>query len=1046
MRKLLLLLFAVGITVAQLQAQTTRVITGKVTNPDGSPIPNASITVKGSGAGTTSKSDGTFSMTIPNGAKVLSISAVGMLETEVSIGNKAVINTSLSPNDKNLAEVVVVGYGTQRRKDLTGNLSTVKGAAIADKPIQSFEAALGGRAPGVQITIPNGVLNNPPVIRIRGTNSISLSSYPLIVVDGVPSFTGDFSGTSSAANALASINPSDIESIDIAKDAAAAAIYGSRAANGVIFVTTKKGKQGRARVSYDGWVGWTKVQRLPELLNAQEYTDFKNQALKNAGTFSATNQFALTDGPDGKPIDTRWYDYVYRTGISHNNAISVSGATEATNYYFSLGYTNQQGMIKKNDFRRRSVLFNIDHKVNTYVSTGAKISYSNEENFAASSSGSLPGEAFATGGLGRIAIVTAPNVSPYNNDGSYNSNPSNVGYVGVMNNKVSQVGFYNPVISIDKNRANSEVSHIQSNAYIQVKPLSWITLKSLYGIDYLNADFQLYQDPISGEAAGSTGFATSAYGKNKRSVWTNTLQLDYVFAAKHTVGLLAGIEDQRTTLEGFGLNRTTVSDPVFTNIQGGWTVNNPSNLAIGDNYLYSQFGRLNYDFDKKYYISANVRQDEYSGLGKNERKGTFYGASVGWEITKEQLWADAGIDKIFSSFKIRGSHGKVGNISGINNYESYTTYGSGLYGGLGTLNFNRSGNPDLTWETSKKTDVGISFGILNDRITGEFSYYKNDIDGLILDVTQVPSAGLPNALRQNVGSMYNKGYEIAINAEVLNIKDFNWSSYFNVSLNKNEVTSLAPGLPFIIVTSPAGAATNEAVSITVPGKSIGSLYLIPTRGVDPATGRMIFVNAAGENVYYSHPNGWKYADGSNAPAISSTDRRVQKNTIPKAIGGFENTFRYKGFELNVLMTYQLGFYVYYGTEAGLRDQRFWNNEKAVLRAWTKPGDITDIPKSVFGDNYSNGSAIPLDVHMYKGDFLKLKNVTLAYNLPKSILDKASLSSARFYISGQNLYMWTKYPGPDPETSTNGNGTANQGIDRNQVANSRTITVGLKLGL
>ncbi|WP_205509484.1 SusC/RagA family TonB-linked outer membrane protein [Longitalea arenae] len=1043
MRKLLLLLFAVGVSTCLLQAQT-RTIRGKVTSSDGSPIPNVSIIIKGTSYGTTTDFDGNYSMNVPAGSRILKFTAVGMSEVEISIGDKGVINARLESADRNLAEVVVVGYGTQKRREATGNVSRVSGAAVSDKPVQSFEAALGGRSPGVQITVPNGIVNNPPVFRIRGTNSISLSSYPLVVIDGVPTFTGDFSGTSAGANALASINPSDIESIDIAKDAAASAIYGSRAANGVVFITTKKGKLGRARVSYDGWVGLTRVQRLPELLNAEEYTEFKNQGLKNANTYNAsTNYFALTEGPDGKPIDTRWYDYIYRTGISHNNSISVSGATESTNYYFSLGYTNQQGIVKRNDFRRKSVLFNIDQKVNKIISTGAKIAYSNEDNLAAASSGSLPGEAFNTGGFGRIALVTAPSISPYNNDGTYNTA---AGLIGVMNNKQSQMGFYNPVITLDRNRSNTEMNHILANGYIQVKPLSWLTLKSLYGIDYLYADNQIYQDPTSGEGYATVGFAQSVLGKNKRSVWTNTLSIDHVFGDVHTVGLLAGIEDQRTNTEGYGLSRQSISDPYFSNIQGGFTVNNPVSLSIGSNYLYSQFGRLNYNFAQKYYLSGNVRQDEYSGLGYNKRKGVFWGLSAGWEITKENFWEAAGLNDIFSSFKLRGSYGKVGNINGIGNFESYSTYAPGLYGGLPTIGYSRSGNPDLTWETSKKTDVGFNLGFLADRVTAEFSYYKNNIDGLILDVTQVPSAGIPNAIRTNVGSMYNKGFEIGINANVIQGKDFTWNTYFNLSINKNEVTALAPGLPFIIVTSPAGASTNEAVSITQPGYSIGTLYLIPTRGVDPATGRRIFLNAADREVFYAHPGSWQYADGTAAPAISTTDRRLQKNTIPKQIGGFENTFTYRNFELNVLLTYQLGFYVYYGTEAGLRDYRFWNNEKAVLNAWTKPGDITDMPRNVFGDNYSNGSAVPLDVHVHKGDFLKLRNISLGYNLPKSILEKAKISSARFYVSGQNLYIWTKYPGPDPETSTNGNNPANQGIDRNQVANGRTVTLGLKLGL
>lgn len=1035
-----------------LPALAQRTITGKVTDEKGNPMANVSVLVRGTTTGTTTKEDGSYSLTVPANAKALVFSSVDMSPVEMGIGTTSIINATMKAEDRTMSEVIVVGYGTQRKKEVTGAIASVKGAAVSDKPVQSFEQALGGRAAGVQITIPNGVLNNPPVIRIRGTNSISLSSYPLIVIDGIPTFTGDASGTSAAGNALASLNPNDIESIDIAKDAASAAIYGSRAANGVVFITTKKGKIGKARVSYDGWVGWSQVQRLPDLLNAREYTAFKNQALVNAGLYNATtNYFALTPDKNGNPIDTRWYDYVYRTGFSHSNTVSVSGANESTNYYFSVGYTNQEGIVKKNDFNRKNMLFNIDHKAGKFFSTGAKISYSNEENTAATSSGSLPGEAFATAGLGRAAIVIAPNVAPYNNDGSYNINSANPSLIGIMGNILNgttvakQVGFYNPVISIDRNKSNSEANHIQANAYVQVKPFNWLAYKVIYGIDYLLVDNLTFQDPISGEGYGTTGFAQSTHQVNKRTGFTQTLSFDRIFAKKHTVGILLGTEAQKSNSEGFGIARQTLSDPFFTNIQGGYTTNNPAGLNIGQNYLYSLFGRLNYDFNKRYFIGGNLRKDEYSGLGSLTRKGVFWGISGGWDLAREAFWSSLNFNRVFSTFRLRASYGKVGNIGGIGNFESYSTYGSGLYGGVPTLNFNFSGNPNLQWETSKKTDVGFSWGILRDKITGEFAWYKNNIDGLILDVPQIPSAGLPNALRQNVGSMYNRGLEITLSATPINGKKFTWNTSFNISTNTNRVTSLAPGLPFVIVTSPAGAATNEAISITQPGYSIGMIYVIPTAGVDPATGRRIYINQAGKKVMYRHvPFSWQYEDGTTAPAITALDRRVYKNSAPKQFGGFENTFRLGDFELNALITYQLGFYVYYGTQAGLRDQRFWNNDKSVLRAWQKPGDITDIPRSIFGDNVSNGSGLPMDVNVFKGDFAKLRSVTFAYNLPRSILDKTKISSIRLYVSGQNLAILTDYPGPDPETSTNGNGTANQGVDRNQVANGRTITFGAKV--
>ena len=1047
--------------IGQLFAQTARTVTGSVTDEKGTPLVGATVNVLGADrkvtATTISDANGKFSVKVTANTRGLQISYVGLDEQFISVAGKNTFAVKLIGSSSKLDEVVVVGYGTQKKKDATGSVSTVKGSEVAEKPVQSFEQALAGKATGVQITTPSGVLNEPPVFRIRGTNSISLSSYPLVVVDGVPTFTGDYSGTNSAGNALASINPNDIESIDIAKDAAATAIYGSRAANGVVFITTKKGKSGKAKVTYDGWFGWASVTRLPSLLNTAQYMSFKNSAvtnylaLANPGSLAPVSYATVTDAK-GNVVDTRWSDYVYRQGVSNSHNVNISGGNDNTTYYLSVGYTAQQGIIRKNDFKRLNVLMNVDSRINNMISVGGKLSYSNELNLAATTSGSLSGEAFNTAGLGRLAVVLPPIIAPYKNDGTYNLNGSAIGSsnIGVL----STISYFNPVVALDLNRSNSENNHIQSNAYVQVKPIPSITLKSQYGVDYLYVSNDVFQTPIAGDGYSSNGNASSWQTNYKRWLWTNTAAFDYKFGTKHTVNVLVGSEQQRNTTLGFGINRQSLSDPAYNLIQAGWTVNNSTGQAYGENYLLSSFGRLNYNFNGKYFLSGNVRQDEYSGLGV--KKGVFWGASAAWEISKEKFWQSTGIYKVLSSARLKGGVGKVGNINGIGDYSPFSTFGSGLYGGTATLGFSSVGNNKLQWETSQQTTVGLTFGLFHDKLTGEATYYNNNIDNLILSVPQSPSAGLPSNILQNVGKMYNRGIELQLSSTLVDKKNFSWRSTFNYSYNTNMVTSLASGLSNI-QTSTSGS---ETANQTMPGYSLGYIWVVKTAGVDPQTGKRIYLNSAGTPVYYSNvvatglynysttaDGKTKYVGPSSTSITQAADAVMYANAIPKGVGGWQNDFRFRNFEVSALVTYQTGFYLYYGTNAGLHDQRWWNNASDVLTdAWAQPGDVgKKYARPVYGDNVSNGSALPIDVNVFKGDFVKIKSLTFSYTIPKSLLEKSKLSSVRLYITGNNLAIFTKYPGPDPEVSSNGNSTTGQGVDRNTAANARTVTVGLNIG-
>jgi TonB-linked SusC/RagA family outer membrane protein len=1050
MRKFTLLLAGLLLLWVQLLAQSHQ-IKGKIIDENGTPVPNASVIVVGTKRGTVTDADGNFTLTISETAKAVSFSAIGFAPLEVRINARGVINVSMRSTNRSLEDVVVIGYGTQKKENVTGSISAIKGSIIAEKPIQSFDDALGGRAAGVQITQQSGVVNSPPVFKIRGTNSLNLSSYPLIVIDGVPSYSGDVSGSLASANALSSINPNDIESIDIAKDAAATAIYGSRAANGVVFVTTKRGRHGKSKVTYDGWVGEIKPYRLWKMLDADQYMTIKNEGIANdntervsLGEAPLTDQYLPTNGPNGQPINTNWNKYVYRTGISHSHTVGISGGNDATTFYLSANYTFQEGILVKNNFTRKLFRFNVDHRANKLITLGLSANYSNELNEAAENSGSLNTEAYATAGLGRIALILPPNVAPYLNNGQYNLNGN---AIGPMNNVLpdGKISYYNPLPIINMDRSNTTNNHIQSNIYLQLTPLNGLVFKTLYGIDYLNTDNESYLNPTEGDG-NPTGSATSTLTKYSRWVWDNTLQYDHVFAKKHTLSLLAGTEEQYSLTDGFGLNRTSVSDPFYTNIQGGWQTTVASGLNLTDDYLVSEFGRLSYDFNKKYFVSGSIRQDGYSAFAPGHRFGVFPSVSAGWDISKEKFFY--GVSGWLSGLKLRGSYGKVGNNAGINDYASYSLYGAGLYNGTASLSYTQAGNKNLQWETSSKTDVGFNFSLFKDLITGEFAYYYSNIDNLILDVPQSPSEGIPgNAINQNVGAMYNKGVEMTVNATPVNKRDFTWTTSLNFTDNKNIVTRLAPGVPYIVTST----SSLESVNITKPGLSASYFYVLRTAGVDPANGRRVFINASGTKVEYTQVAGagqyqWSYLkDGTQAPAIGSQDQVAYKNAIPPIYGGFNNTFRYKGLQLDVLTTYQYGAWVYNGTRASALDQRFWNNSTDILRRWQKPGDITDIPRVVFGDNVSNGSANPIDANVQRGNFVKIKAATLSYNLPPSLVSKWNMNSLRVYVSGNNLFVITKYQGPDPEVSSNANSTTAPGVDRNTVANGRTLTIGLNVG-
>ncbi len=1030
------ILFFTGIMAVNAQMKT---ITGKVvSSDDNSSIPGVSVAVKGTTIGTVTNLDGVYSLQVPQDARSLMFSFVGYRTQELSIQGQSVVNVTLEVDVYDVDEVVIVAYGTQQKREVAGSISRVGGDEIAAMNVQSFDQALAGKASGVSITLPNGVLNNPPVIRIRGFNSITSSSNPLIVVDGVPVFTGNLGGTA-IQNSLADINPSDIESMEILKDASATALYGSRAANGVIIITTKRGRGAKTKLTYDTYAGWTEPYRLFDLMNAKQYLEHKNLAYANAGSTVVLKQ---VNDANGKPIETNWPDLVYRKGFQQNHAVTASGSSATTSYFLSVGFADQEGMVKNNDYTRMNTRMNLDHKVNKYLTIGANIAYTNGYTESPNT-----GSNFSTAGAARLAFVLPPIIAPYLNDGKYNLNGAGIGGMGT--GLAAGLGYFNPAQLMETNKETTESDRVLGTLSATLEPVTGLILKTVYGIDNLSRETTTYWAPVGGDGYSYGGYAYNWTGKDKRWTWTNTANYNVTLIDRMTIGLLAGTEQQRTVGSSWNATKTAVSDPFFETFAGSWaTAYGVPGGGFGENFYSSYFGRANFNWDKKYYVEGSFRRDGYSGLSKNNKWGDFGGASLMWNMTNEGFIKNSGLNDVFSDLRLKLSYGRVGNMFGIGNYSSLFLYSSSLYAEKPTLYFSQAGNADLKWETSDKYDIGLSFGLLEDRLQGTIDLFYNDVNNLILNVPQSPSKGIPgNSIPANVGSMYNKGIEFSLTTYNITKPNFTWTTNLNFTYLENEVTELAPGVNEIRTTT----ADLETTNITVVGKPVGNLLAVETRGVDPTTGRRIYVNKAGKEVLYAHEapaaSRWTYKDGGAvAPAINTAADGVPfASPLPKIYGGLDNSLTYKNFDLSLNLTYAFGYYLYCGSKAGIRDQRWWNNSVEVYEtAWKKPGDLTNIPKPIINDNISNGSGFAISENIEKGDHLKIRNASLGYSFKNFMPGVLNIERIRIYGQVFNAWVFTGYSGSDPEVSTNSDSNLAPGIDRNTAPQARTYTFGLNV--
>jgi TonB-linked SusC/RagA family outer membrane protein len=567
-----------------------------------------------------------------------------------------------------------------------------------------------------------------------------------------------------------------------------------------------------------------------------------------------------------------------------------------------------------------------------------------------------------------------------------------------------------------------------------------LKFKSNYTLNNINVENRSFSNPYQAGGFANNGSATNSLSKNRRTDWTNTLNYVTTIANKHSIIVLAGTQDIHTLTNGWGVTRQNLNDRFFETFEGGWAQVTGSSGSLGENGFRSYFTNANYAYDSRYLFSMSYRRDGFSGLATGNKFGDFGGGSIGWNISEEKFFQQSPISDMISGLKIRASYGQVGNVN-IGNFPSLSLYSSGIYAGIPSLIPSQTGNEDLQWETSKKTDIGLNISLFNNRITIDADYYKNNIDGMILDVPQAPSKGIPgNTITANVGSMYNKGFEFSVHGQVINGKDFRWTSDINLSTLKNRVSELANNNADIWT---AGLETSNIIRA---GESVGTVYVVKTTGVNPATGFRTYLNRNGKEVQYN-PVGskWTFPDGTTAAAMDAyLDGRVFGSAIPTYYGGFNNNFSYKNFDLNVSIVYSGGNKMYNGTRATLLDNRFFNNQTDILRRWTKPGDMTDIPKLVYNDQYASGSVLMHSANVEDGSYVKLRNISLGYKVPSKLYAPTGIAAIRFYASASNFILHTNYTGSDPEISANGDSNSASGRDKNSVPAGRSFIFGLNL--
>ncbi len=1004
-----------------------KTVTGTVIDGKGQPIPGVNLVVKGTRIGTSTDAEGNFKIVVTDDQSVIQLSSVGYLGQEITVGNRTTLTVTLQEDTKSLSEVVVVGYGTQKKSDLTGAVSTVTAKDISRLPVAGIDQALQGKSSGVRVTQATGAPGEGVAVRIRGVGSINDNS-PLFVIDGVPT-----------KDAFSVLNPADIESMSILKDASSAAIYGARAANGVIVVTTKRGKSGAPRVTFNAFTGIQQHGRLIPMANSQEYISMYNEAATNDNAFVSNPSLQRPLIPSTLQVpDTDWQNAIFRTAPIQNYQLSISGGTERSHYLLSGNYFDQQGIILNSGYKRYALRASIDTEIASKIKIGTNLNINYAQRNIVGSSGD--GYGGNGGSIVRYALFHTPATPIFDQNGDYADLPAFPAYFG---------DGYNPVGLAQKQDNKEQQYRVFGDIFGEWQVIKNLRFRTSAGLDLNIVNRKIFNENWgTNNRINSPSTLVNRFSPASTVTWNNTLNYDITVAENHQITALAGTEAIRSVSRDIGGSDRNFIDQVDNlrylgqgaDITGRQSFEGDSRWA-----LFSLFGRINYGYKDKYLASVNVRRDGSSRFSPTNRYANFFSGSAGWNIDREDFFQP--LANTISQLKLRASIGQLGNQD-IGNYPYASLVGSGYNYVLGASQQTVAGyavvsrgNSNVKWESSTQTDIGLEIGFLRNKIQLTADYFIKQTSDILVPIPVPKSGGSAAAPYVNAGRVENRGVELDL---IYRDKkgDFSYDITANASFIRNKVLSLSDGRPI-----PGGRIDNGVfATLTEPGTPIGSFYLLQQDGIFQNEGQIFTSAFQGNNI---KPGDVRFKDLNGDGLINQLDRSHVGSPIPTLTYGLTANLQWKNFDLSAFFQGVSGNKIYYQVATDIEGfYRAFNVTKRVVDGrWRGEGTSDTQPRVSWSGSANNKQ--PSTRFLENGAYTRLKNLQLGYTLPGALTKKIGSTSVRVYVSGQNLFTITKYPGLDPEQQSSDNvnneqfrGDVAVGIDWGTYPSAKTYTIGL----